>query len=294
MAVETSVGRTGFRAVADDYLTIALKRVSWGAIIAGVVMAIVIQLMLNMLGIGIGLGVLDPAGSDNPELATFSIAAGIWWTLSGIIASFLGGLVAGRLSGRPDRGTAAWHGLTTWAATTLLVFYLLTSAIGSILGGAFSVIGNTISGLGQATVAAAPEVGQAISGMTNPLEDELQDLTGAAVNDPAAIRRMIAGQIRSIVTADEAAAGEARQRAAQLLTQAANIAPQDAEARVAELEQNYRLAIEGAETTARQSAEAAAAAASNAAIFGFIALALGAAAAFLGGRAGTPHEEIAV
>ncbi len=63
---------------AEDAHTIMLNRISWGAVLAGVVTALVTQLILNMLGIGIGVATLDPATGDNPQASTFSIAAGIW------------------------------------------------------------------------------------------------------------------------------------------------------------------------------------------------------------------------
>src|SRR5215204_5906566 len=119
---------------AEDARTIMLNRVSWGAVLAGVVVALVTQLVLNMIGIGIGAATLDPATGDNPSASGFSLSAGIWWTVSGILASLAGGYAAGRLSGKPKTSTAGWHGLTTWAVTTLVVFYLLTSTIGGILG----------------------------------------------------------------------------------------------------------------------------------------------------------------
>src|SRR3954471_9596355 len=93
--------------VPDDYRTVLLNRVSWGAVLAGVVTALVVQLLLNMLGIGIGLGTLSAAGGDNPSPTTLSVGAGLWWTLSGIVASFLGGAMAGRLAGRPRPRPAA-------------------------------------------------------------------------------------------------------------------------------------------------------------------------------------------
>ena len=73
---------------AEDVRTIMLNRISWGAVLAGVAVALVTQLLLNMLGLGIGIATLDPGTGDNPTASTFSIGAGIWWTLSGIIAWF--------------------------------------------------------------------------------------------------------------------------------------------------------------------------------------------------------------
>src|SRR3712207_8764399 len=45
----------------EDARTIMLNKVSWGAVFAGVVVMLVTQLILNLLGIGIGAATLDPA-----------------------------------------------------------------------------------------------------------------------------------------------------------------------------------------------------------------------------------------
>ena len=42
-------------------LTADLRRVSWGAILAGVVVALALHVLLTMLGAGIGMSTLDPA-----------------------------------------------------------------------------------------------------------------------------------------------------------------------------------------------------------------------------------------
>ena len=120
---------------------------SWGAIIAGVVAALVVQLLLNLLGIGIGAAALSAANpAENPDAGTFSIGAGLWWTLSGIIASFCGGVVAGRLCGVTKVSTARWHGFVAWCVTTLVIFYLLTNSLGGVVGGSLSALGSTLSG----------------------------------------------------------------------------------------------------------------------------------------------------
>ena len=113
---------------AEDARTIMLNKISWGAVFAGVVVALVTQFILNMLGIGLGAASLEPtAGAGaNPAASTFSIGAGIWFALSGILASLAGGYAAGRLAGKPKESTGGWHGLTAWALTTLVVLYLLT------------------------------------------------------------------------------------------------------------------------------------------------------------------------
>ena len=59
--------------VPDDSRTHLRNRVSWGAILAGVVAALVTQLLLNILGVCIGLSALDAANAaDNPSASSFS------------------------------------------------------------------------------------------------------------------------------------------------------------------------------------------------------------------------------
>ncbi len=114
---------------AEDARTILINQISWGAVFAGVVIALTLQLLLNLLGIGIGLATIDPSAANNPDPKTFSIGAGVWWAISGIVAALIGGYAAGRLSGRPKELTTGWHGLIAWAGTTLVVFYLLSTAL---------------------------------------------------------------------------------------------------------------------------------------------------------------------
>ena len=45
---------------AEDARTIMINTVSWGAVVAGVAVALVTQALLNMLGVGLGAATLDP------------------------------------------------------------------------------------------------------------------------------------------------------------------------------------------------------------------------------------------
>jgi hypothetical protein len=74
-------------AMAEDAHAILVNKVSWGAIFSGVVVALVVQILLTMLGAGIGIATLDPGTSDNPDVSTFSIVAGLWYVVSGILAA---------------------------------------------------------------------------------------------------------------------------------------------------------------------------------------------------------------
>ncbi len=119
----------------EDARTVLLNQISWGAVLAGVAVALVLNILLNLLGVGMGAATLNPVSGDNPTAASFSIGAAAWWTVAGLLSSLAGGYVAGRLAGKPVESTAGWHGLISWAMTTIVIFYLLTTAVGSIVGG---------------------------------------------------------------------------------------------------------------------------------------------------------------
>ena len=278
---------------AEDARTILLNEIAWGAVLAGVVVALVTQLLLNMLGLGIGVATLDPGTGDNPSASALSIGAGLWWTLSGILASLAGGYAAGRLSGRPKEATAAWHGLTAWAFTTLVIFYLLSSAVGGVLGGVYNTVSGALGGLGRTAATAASTAAPALSQVADPfsaIERSVREAAGG--DDPAALRDAAVTAVRAALTGDPAQAQEARERAAQAVARARNVPIEQAREQVAGYERQYRQAVEQARRQATEAADAAARVVSRGALFGFLALALGAVAAWFGGRAGAVYPTL--
>jgi hypothetical protein len=253
-----------------------------------VVVALVVQVLLTMLGAGIGMATLDPASADNPAASTFSISAAVWWLVSGIIAAFAGGYIAARMSGRTVPTTGALHGLTTWAFTTLVVLYLLTTTAGSLVGGVFSGVTSAIGGVGQ-TVAqsAAPMLENA-----NPL-DVIERQVRATGTDPEALNNAAANAIRQLLTGDAANADQARQQAAQTLAQARDIPLEEARQQVAAFEQQYQQTVDQAQQAATEAADTAASAISTGALVAFVALVLGAIAGWFGGRSGVVHPVFA-
>ena len=85
-----------------------------------------LQLMLNLLGMGLGFGSIDPAQEASP-LAGLGAASIIFLIIVSLIALFAGGWTAGRLAGIPRRFDGAVHGFVAWGVATLLSFYLPTS-----------------------------------------------------------------------------------------------------------------------------------------------------------------------
>ncbi|MGE5682261.1 MAG: hypothetical protein ACM34K_15445 [Bacillota bacterium] len=139
-----------------------LKRISWGAVFAGVLIALVVQLLLSLLGLGIGFGSIDARTESNP-FSGLGTGALIWWVVSMLISLFAGGLASGRLAGVPRSFDGVLHGLLSFSVFTLISFYLLTTAIGSVISGVGSVVGQTLSLAGKGISAAAPEVAGAVN-----------------------------------------------------------------------------------------------------------------------------------
>lgn len=197
----------------------AVKRISWAAVFAGVVAALAVQLLLSILGIGIGASTIDPLVEQNP-MSGIGVGAGIWFVLSSLIALFAGGWVAGRLAGIPRNTDSMLHGVLTWSLTTLLLFYFLTTTVGSLIGGTFRVLGSGLSAAATGAAAAAPAVaGAAKEGLqqsgidVSDIRREVETLlrqTGKPELQPEAIRNQ-ANQTKQVAqnTAGQAASDPA-------------------------------------------------------------------------------------
>lgn len=264
----------------DETVTIA-PALSWRAIIAGVVIAIVVQLLLSILGGAIGLTLVNPTESGNPSGMTATIVATVWWTLSGILAAWAGGVTAGRLSGAPGTTNAAWHGLIAWAVTTLFVVWLIASAAGGIIGSAFSLVGGIAGGATQAASAAAPAVAK-VADPFSGIEASLNDTLG--VKDPAAGRAALTSFVKTAFTADKADSDAAMGRASDALARATGLSPDDAKKKLADWKAEYDKTVAATEQKAAEAANAARKAAASAGILAFVALVFGALAGWFGGR----------
>jgi hypothetical protein len=110
---------------------------TWSAVLAGVVASLIVQVLLTMLGLGIGLMAVDvPATSAAP--VKLSTAAALWWWASGIFAAFVGGAVAGAYASAPRINTRIAHAIAAWATASLIVI----GAASLSVGGAANVLSN--------------------------------------------------------------------------------------------------------------------------------------------------------
>jgi hypothetical protein len=94
--------------------------VSWAAVAGGVFVALIVHILLNMLGAGIGAASIDVTPAEG-EAQTIGWGAFAWWSISGIIAAFAGGWAAGLLSSGYGSRDGGIHGFLSWAVTTVIV-----------------------------------------------------------------------------------------------------------------------------------------------------------------------------
>ena len=134
--------------------------VSWGAIVAGAAAAAALSLILLMLGTGLGLSSVSPWTHDGVSATTFGVSTILWVTFTQLVASGMGGYLAGRLRTKwvavhTDevyfRDTA--HGFLAWAVASLATAALLTSMIGSIVSGGLQAGASAAGGVATAATA---------------------------------------------------------------------------------------------------------------------------------------------
>lgn len=177
--------------------------IRWGAVFAGVVVGVSIQLALTILGIAMGLSATSAATGEMPGTGAF-----IWAGLSMLVSALVGAYVAGRMTGLKRKTDGILHGVVSWAVMTILVAMLATSAGGSLLSGIFSSIGQSPTTMGQSS-----------GGVTGMLSRQL----GANVS-PQAIRTLsdhiAAGRRDPAIDYMASMMGVKRDRAATLVDQA--------------------------------------------------------------------------
>jgi hypothetical protein len=102
------------------------------ALVGGVAIALALQIIFTLLGLGAGILAASPATA-----ATF-MAAFAWWAVSGIVASAVAGYVVGIISTERDNARLALLALIAWAIAAVL----------AAAGAGLSTAGGFLSNLG--------------------------------------------------------------------------------------------------------------------------------------------------
>lgn len=269
------------------------SRVAWGAVFAGVIIALIAQIMMNILGAAVGAAAIDPEAAINPIGPTISTGAVIWIAVSSLISLFLGGFVAARLAGIPDNLEGVLHGLLTWAIATFITLFFLSSTVGSVFAGVSSVLTEGISLIGAGVADVAPEVADAVN-LQSELSDAIRSEAGSLSTDTSDLSSdaVFLLQLNNLAQAEAGSpeADEARDVLATVLADQTELSESQIQARI----DRWQTSIQQASQDAAEVAEEAAAnlADALAIISGllFLTLVIGAFAASMGGIAGRPDE----
>lgn len=109
-------------------------RVHWGAILAGLVVAISSQLLLSAIGAALGFGNIAGSGAPRSDSGDVAQSFGIWAIISLFVSLFIGGWVTARSFGSVNRSTAALNGAILWATTLAISAWLLASGVSGAFG----------------------------------------------------------------------------------------------------------------------------------------------------------------
>jgi len=243
-----------------------------------------VQFTWIMLGLAIGFGVATPAVQGG-ALGGLGIGAAVWWILGSILALFVGGWVASRMAGIQRLFDGVLHGLVTWGLVTLITVYILSSGVGSVIGGAFGVVRDALSVSGQ-VASALPQIYGQLTGGQGGMNDIVNQRQQSGAMNPQVmneVRNDVQKMLQGNYTASD------RKRLIGVITQNTDLNNQQAASLVQRIENTVQQApaqIQQAQETAQQVAQTAARVLSVAAIASFIMLILTAAAAGLGGWIG--------
>ncbi|HSB97000.1 MAG TPA: hypothetical protein VLC91_11160 [Spongiibacteraceae bacterium] len=151
---------------------------AWGAILAGAGAAAALSLALLTLGLGLGMSVISPWSEQGLTAGTAGVSALVWVFITQVIASAIGGYLAGRLRVRwadvhTDevyfRDTA--HGFLTWAIASLATVALLGAAATAALNGGLQAGAKVASTAAGAAVSQLADTGALSAGKNGGSEN---------------------------------------------------------------------------------------------------------------------------
>lgn len=310
----------GFRGTLADNTRSLNSAVSWSAIAAGAAAAASLSLILLILGVGLGLSTVSPWTRDGVSATTFGVSTILWLTLTQLLASAMGGYLAGRLrtkwtEAHPDevyfRDTA--HGFLAWAVASLATAALLTSVIGSILGGgvqasaaiaggvsntASSIAGNVASSTPNAQINSDGPMAYFVDSLFRP--DVAATSTVGAAGSTAttdATERTYARETVEVsrifmnVSRSEPLPAEDIRYVGQIVAHRTGLSQQDAEKRVAGVYAKAQTKAQNAEIATREAADKARKASAYSALWLFVSLLAGAFVASLAATFGGQRRD---
>ncbi|BCM24624.1 hypothetical protein [Methyloradius palustris] len=295
-----------------DYIHANASVVSWAAILAGATSAAAFSLILLVLGAGLGLSSISPWAHEGVSATAFGVSTIVWVAVTQILASGLGGYLAGRLRTKWTgthvdevyfRDTA--HGFLTWAVATLATAALLSSVIGSVVGGTAKAGASLAGGVATAVVSsgvtsAGVEMGRhhdssgleggpiayLVDSLFRPDPNATTDTSQSSVPLPEVTRIFInSANAETLPPVDASYLG-------QLVAKHTGLSQQDAERRVNDTFASLQAKKHEAEAMAKDAAEKARKATIYATLWLFVSFLMGAFSASLAATCGGRSRDV--
>jgi hypothetical protein len=227
--------------------------IAWGSVAAGGFANAALTLLLMAFGAGMGFSAVSPWASSGVSATTFSVGTGLYFIVIAMLASTIGGYLAGRLRARWTtvhadeayfRDTA--HGFMSWACAVVVSAAVLGAAGTAIVSG-------VTAGLAQRSPADAGPVAIYVDELFRAAPGANTAATGgapAAATAPAATAQAAATTPSAVTPADRAEvsrlllrslrersdlSGSDRAYLAQLVSARTGLAQVDADKRVTEV-----------------------------------------------------------
>lgn len=264
---------------------------SWSAIIAGAFVAGAVSVLLFALGSGLGFAIISPWNDRGVAITTFAATTAIWLIVIQWLSSAAGGYIAGRLRTRwvgthPHevffRDTA--HGFVTWAVSTVLVAAVLCFSLTSVIGA--GVHAATAVSMGSAQRLAGAALPTYAYGLDRLLRTDSASGAAHGGSDP---RTEVTDVIVQAAASDSTVSDADRSYLANLVAVNTGVSAEDAQRRVNDFIATANEAKDQAKATVDSGRKVAA----KTAIYGALALAIGAfiasLSAALGGKLRDEH-----
>lgn len=100
------------------------SRISWGAIVAGSVLALALYFLLTMFGSAVGFSI-----SGHTSAHTLGIAAAVSAIFATVVCLFVGGFIASQLTVGENQKEAALYGLLVWAVVFAMLLWLMATGV---------------------------------------------------------------------------------------------------------------------------------------------------------------------
>jgi len=101
------------------------SRISWGAILAGVMTSVAVYFLLSILGIAIGASVIYRTGDPT----NLNIGAPIWGIITLVLALFCGGWVSSQCTVGENKTESVIYGVVLWGAMFTMLAWLMATGL---------------------------------------------------------------------------------------------------------------------------------------------------------------------